>query len=184
VKTLFTFNILKSAVATFLFVAFLFNFGGCYIILKYQQYQVKKEMIQQIKAGVSDADLTQIRITSKNENELLWEDGEEFRYKGIMYDVVKTETLDKETTIYHCLTDTQETNLLAELQDILKKNKKSKNNRKNPVKTFFKFFNKIPPQPQKQGIAVFETKTEVSFEYINYYNPPKLDVSSPPPKTV
>ncbi|WP_147309561.1 hypothetical protein [Marixanthomonas ophiurae] len=141
-------------------------------------------MIQQIKAGVADADLTQIRITSENENQLIWEDGEEFRYKGIMYDVVKMETVDKETTIYHCLTDTQETNLLAELQDILKKNKKTKNNRKNPVKTFFKVFNKIPPQQQKQGIVIFERNPEVIFHYVNYYNPPKLDISSPPPKTV
>ncbi|WP_116693103.1 hypothetical protein [Marixanthomonas spongiae] len=141
-------------------------------------------MIQQIKAGVADADLTQIRITPENEDQLIWEDGEEFRYKGIMYDVVHTEKVDHKTTVYHCLTDTQETNLLAELQDLIKKNKKTKNNRKNPVKTFFKVLNKIPPQFQKQGIAIFEPTPEVNFHYVNYYNPPKLDISSPPPKKV
>ncbi len=181
---MFISNVLKSVVATCLLFIFLFNFGGCYVILKVQQYQVRREMIQQIKAGVSDTDLTPIKVTSENENQLIWEDGEEFQYKGIMYDVVHTEKVDHKTTIYHCLTDTQETNLLAELQDLIKKNKKNKNNRKNPVKIFFKVLNKISPQFQKQGIVIFESNPEVIFHYVNYYNPPKLDISSPPPKTV
>lgn len=141
-------------------------------------------MIKQIKAGVSDAELTKIEVNSQNKHQLIWEDKEEFRYKGTMYDVVSIEKLNNETVVYHCLTDTQETGLLAELNELIKKNKKTKNSRKNPVKTFFKVLNKIPPQQQKQGIAIFETNTEVCFEYINYYIAPQLDVSSPPPKMV
>jgi len=141
-------------------------------------------MIQQIKAGVSDADLTEIRVTSENENQLIWKDGEEFRYQGMMYDVVHKEKADNKTTVYHCLTDTQENTLLADLEELIKKNKKNKNSRKSPVKTFFKVLNKISPQFQKQGIAIFERNPEVIFQYVNYYNPPKLDISSPPPKSV
>lgn len=61
---------------------------------------------------MQDDELVQISITTENHRQLDWKHEKEFRYKRTMYDIVKTEIIDDTTTIYHCVTDKQETILL------------------------------------------------------------------------
>ena len=174
---------LKNAIVIFLLFVFAFNLGGSYVILRIQQHQIRREIVRQIKKGVSEEDLISITVSSENENELLWKDREEFSYKGTMYDIVHVEILNGGTKVYHCISDSQETNLIAKYNKELNKKQKNKNNRTNSVKTV-KFIEKINTLPQKNELVISEVSKRPNFLYQNSYIPLSLEISSPPPKQV
>ncbi len=174
---------MKNATAFFLLIIFGFNLGGSYVILKIQQHQIRREIIHQIKEGISEKDLTSITVSSENENELLWKDREEFSYKGTMYDIVRVEILNENTTVYHCISDSQETNLIANYNKELQKKRKDKNSRTNTVKTV-KFIEKINPLPQKEEVAFSNKVIRPNYVYHENYASLSLEISSPPPKQV
>lgn len=174
---------LKNATVFFLLLVFGFNFGGAYIILRIQQHQIRSEIVHQIKQGISDKDLTRITVTAENENQLIWKDREEFSYKGTMYDIVRIEILDSNTKVYHCISDSQETKLIAKYNKDFKKKRKDRNHRTNPAKTI-KYVQKINPLPQKEELAFSNIAIRPNFVYHNNYASLSLEISSPPPKQV
>ncbi|MDC8001151.1 hypothetical protein POV26_08885 [Aequorivita todarodis] len=172
---------MKNATVFFLLFVFTFNLGGSFIILKIQQHQIRREIIHQIKQGISEKELTSITVSSENENELLWKDREEFSYRGTMYDVVRMEILNENTKVYHCISDDQETNLIAKYNKELQKKQKNKNNRTNATKTV-KFLQKISPFPQKEDLAFSNKVIRPNYVYHENYASLSLEISSPPPK--
>ncbi len=174
---------MKNATAFFLLFIFSFNIGGAYVIFKIQQRHIRREIVHQIKKGISEKDLTSITVSSKNENQLIWKDHEEFRYKGMMYDIVRVEILDENTKVYHCISDSQETNLIAKYNKELKKKRKDKNNRTNLVKSI-KYIEKINPLPQKEELAFSGNVIRPNFVYHDNYASLSLEILSPPPKQV
>ena len=174
---------LKNATAFFLLFIFSFNIGGVYVIFKIQQHDIRKEIVHQIKQGISEKELTSITVSSENENQLIWKDKEEFSYKGTMYDIVHVVILNENTKVYQCISDSQETNLIAKYNKELQKKRKDKNNRTNSVKTL-KFLEKINPIPQKEELAFSNKKIRPNFVYHENYASLSLEISSPPPKKV
>lgn len=174
---------LKNAIVFFLLLVFGFNLGGAYIILRIQQHQIRREIVHQIKQGISEKDLTSITVSPENENQLIWKDREEFSYKGTMYDIVRIEILDNNTKVYHCISDNQETKLIAKYNKEFKKKRKDRNHRSNPAKTI-KYVQKINPLPQKDGLAFSQKTICPNFVYENNYASLSLEISSPPPKQV
>ncbi|MEH6765808.1 MAG: hypothetical protein V7655_14985 [Aequorivita antarctica] len=174
---------MKNAIVFFLLLVFGFNLGGAYIILRIQQHQIRREIVHQIKQGISEKDLTSITVSPENENQLIWKDREEFSYKGTMYDIVRIEILDNNTKVYHCISDNQETKLIAKYNKEFKKKRKDRNHRSNPAKTI-KYVQKINPLPQKDGLAFSQKTICPNFVYENNYASLSLEISSPPPKQV
>ena len=174
---------MKNATVIFLLFIFTFNLGGSFLILKVQQYQLRKEIIQQIKKGISEDELTSITIFPADDHKLTWKDKEEFSFNGKMYDVVHVEKSMNGATVYHCISDVQENKLIAKYNKELQKKRKDKNNRTNSVKTV-KFLQKINPLPQKIEVAILEFSQKTNFVYSENYSPLSLEISSPPPKTI
>ena len=174
---------MKNATVFFLLLIFCFNLGGSYYFFRIQQHQIKREIVHKIKQGISEKELIRITISSENENQLIWKDKEEFSYKGTMYDIVHVEILDKNTKVYHCISDTQETNLIAKYNKALHKKQKNKNTHTNSVKTV-KFLQKINPLPQKEELAFSNKTIRPNFVYHNNYISLSLEILSPPPKQV
>ncbi|SRX53812.1 hypothetical protein [Aequorivita sp. CIP111184] len=174
---------MKNATSFFLLFIFSFNIGGSYVIFKIQQNHIRREIVHQIKLGISEKDLTSITVSSENENQLIWKDHEEFRYKGTMYDIVHIEILDENTKVYHCISDSQETNLIAKYNKDFKKKRKDKNNRTNSVKSI-KYIEKINPIPQKEELAFSNKVIRPNFIYHDNYASLSLEILSPPPKQV
>lgn len=175
---------MKSITAAFLLLIFSFNLlGGDILILKIEQYKVRKEVVKNIKAGVAEASLTRISVTSKNAHLITWKDSEEFSLNGEMYDIVHTEKISDEKTIYHCLTDNQETKLIDQFNKNSNKKRKNKNNR-NSLAKLVKFIERINPIPQKNTSLIPSTNSNISFIYTENYSALSLEISSPPPKTV
>ncbi len=121
---------MKNATAFFLLIIFGFNLGGSYVILKIQQHQIRREIIHQIKEGISEKDLTSITVSPKTKTNSL-ESPREFAIKD-KKDIVRVENLNENTTVYHCISDSQETNLIAKCNKIEKRKDKNKTNSVKP----------------------------------------------------
>ncbi len=174
---------MKNAIALFLLVIFTFNIGGSYLLFRIRQFEIRREIIQEIKQGIRESDLTIFTITPENEDQINWENTAEFSYKGTMYDVVHVETIDQNTKRYHCISDIQETKLIANYGKELEKNKGTKNTERNSLR-FLKFFQEQIPSQSSTEIAFFNQEPSSNFKYFNGYTPLFLEISSPPPKQV
>jgi len=175
---------LKRIAAILLLCVFAFNLVGFLVVFKIQQRQVRKEIKEQIRQGVPEGELAVITVTPETETLLEWEHSKEFKYKGMMYDIVRKVIIDESTIVYYCVSDTQETELFASLDELIKKNMNRKNDGNNPAKDLFKLLSHVYSQPEKHDYAVFETTTAFTCEYPQHYSSPVLAITSPPPKTV
>ncbi|MGJ8664893.1 MAG: hypothetical protein ACSHW7_00875 [Patiriisocius sp.] len=176
---------MKQYLSIALLFIFSINIGGSYLIFKFQQRQIRREIIHNIKKGIPDSELTTIVVNSENQHELTWENDEEFRYNEMMYDVVHFEKTDSKTTVYYCLTDAEEYQLIADFEKDAKNNKKdkSKNRRHAPVKAF-KYVTKENVFAQQEGICFSKKKEKSLFFYNSNLTQRWLEVSSPPPKQI
>ena len=146
-----------------------------------QTHYVRREMVQEIKKGIPISQLTLVTMTSKNKMEFNWKDKHEFRYKGTLYDVVKTKKVSSEITEYYCITDHMEMKLLSKLEKQRDNNsKQNKNNsNKGSVKLFFNF------NVEKQKLLVITDLKTFNFNLkIEHYNSISLDIPSPPPNVI
>ena len=143
-----------------------------------QKYHLRKEMIERIKEDIPSSELTSITMTSENKTNFDWRDTNEFKYEGVMYDVVKTEKVNSETTVFYCLTDHLEMKLLAQLET--QKNKNSNQDKNSPLKEVLKVFFKVESLNGQRFVST-ESRRPITIININFYNSLTLDVSSPPP---
>lgn len=92
-----------------------------YFVFKYRQSVIRKEIKKEIKNGVAESDLTTFTVSQLLNGKLEWiKPGKEFRLKGNMYDIVRSET-ENGNYVYKCINDTQETELFAELDSLVEK---------------------------------------------------------------
>lgn len=173
---------MKRAIAIALVVLFTFNILGNYVLLMVHKYEVKRELISLLKTGVADAQLTTIKITSKNKKDIHWKEAHEFKYKGEMYDVVKTEKKDANTTIYYCITDSVERQLLTDLENQTDQNKTTKSSKINTTKGIVKI---IPKEEFDLNLPILPLKNKtIASQYLSFYHSVKIDIESPPPNLV
>jgi hypothetical protein len=156
---------------------------GFFLIFKVQQFRINQETRYYIKRDIPMNQLVIISVDSKNELELDWKHRKEFRYKGIVYDVVKKETVNGQTTLFYCLTDELATTLFSELDELIEKNKDAKDN--DWLKNIYEhFLSGIYSMPQKLIWTLFPTDSKISYAYFYHYSSPVFDITGPPPKVV
>ena len=146
-----------------------------------QKYHVRKEMIERIKQDIPSSELTAITWTSKNKTDFDWRDSKEFKYKGMMYDVVKTKKVNSEATIYYCLTDHLEMKLLTKLE--AQKEKNSKQDKNNPTKEVIKLFFKVETSKLQYTVSV-HSKPSVNIKIVNFYDSRMPETWCPPPNFI
>jgi hypothetical protein len=111
---------LKKTLAYLLLFLFLFNTVGYYFIFELYKYHVKKEM--QTQANKESGAFTIIKIADAQfDREFQRVEKKEIRYKGLLYDVIKEEQSGR-TTIFYCIYDKKEENLLATMKTVNKNN--------------------------------------------------------------
>lgn len=137
-------------------------------------------MVQNIKKSIPLSDLTAITMTAKNKSDFYWQDAHEFKYSEVMYDVVKSEKVNQETTIFYCITDHVEMKLLAKLEKEKNNSKHDKNKaQKVSIKLFFK-----TESMQKESLVNVDSKSVAYNFKVDFYNSLPLEISSPPPNTI
>lgn len=121
----------SSIISLFLIIFLLFQLIGYIVFFKIQQYNIHTEMKQKIGTLIKHQDdiiLLKIPITIEKNNYAVFQRMQEweFRYFGYMFDVVSKE-IHNDTTWYYCIYDKKETQLLKDLERILKqKNSETK----------------------------------------------------------
>jgi hypothetical protein len=92
---------LKRTIAILFSVIILFQLTGFLIIFKVKQQTIRKEIKHFIKNGVPQNELITIELNASNKMDFDWKHSREFSYKGGMYDVVRTDTIDHNTVLLH-----------------------------------------------------------------------------------
>jgi hypothetical protein len=168
---------MKKLLSIVLIFVFFYSIMGFYLNFEIEQYQIKEEIKEKIINNLPENELTLVKISSADSKKVTWmEDGKEFRFKGNMFDVVRSKTWD-DTTYYYCFDDKNESKLFVNLDKLVKEqtdNSRSRTTQKkqdNPC--FFHellFTRSLPPTPV------------VYFDYFSWYKSVDTDVLSPPPR--
>lgn len=89
-----------------------------WLFFHYKQQQIRKSIKRQIKAGVPEEELVLLRIPTAMESGVHPDfqriHAREFRYRGMMYDIIRQEK-GQDTTLYWCILDVKESGLFAML---------------------------------------------------------------------
>ena len=102
-----------------LFLCLIVPIAATYTFLHYRKMYIKKEVKQQIIAGIDKEELVLLIFTKEEaQTKLRWEHSHEFEYNGQMYDIVEME-ISGDTIYYHCWWDYKETKLNKKLYELL-----------------------------------------------------------------
>ncbi|NOZ35224.1 MAG: hypothetical protein GXO80_07995 [Chlorobi bacterium] len=166
---------MKKYTSLILLIIILFVSNEYYLYFKYLQYNIHQEVKQEIKKGLDEKDLTLIIVPFNNEKEIIWtKKNKEFKYKGSMYDIVKTKIKNKKN-YYYCINDIKEKQLITSF---------SKNNRRRK-RTLYKIKQVLNNKYffEKFSFQAAISKSDIYFcEHQQFYNSQTIEVLSPPPK--
>jgi hypothetical protein len=99
----------------------IFQMQGPWLIFKIQQQAVRSEIKQQLKAGVPEDELVNLKIAKVWEEEpndrFEREHSREFRFDGEWYDIMRSQDLG-DTTLYVCIHDVKESRLFERLAEL------------------------------------------------------------------
>lgn len=107
-----------------------------FIHIELEHASIRKEIKHRIKKNTSQDDLIVFRFSTDESNQLTWMKSNEFKYKGQFYDVVNRLEIDANHVEYQCVSDEQETQLFAQLEDLV--DKRYSNSGKEKSGTFIK----------------------------------------------
>lgn len=159
---------------------------GVFIVFKYEQTLVKKEVKRRIKFGIPENERLLFSIpkwmeeTPNKEFKRIHKG--EFRYKGEMYDILYAKE-DADTTHYIVIHDPKESNLFARLDEHLNKYN-DWNTQHNPLsksKKELKKYKKDYFSPFPKTKLYFSTLDFAFSEKTCFYNSIMLSIESPPP---
>lgn len=158
------------------------NIGGYYLIFRFQQHRVRKEIKLKIKLGVPEKDLCFITINPSNRDSVEWEHSREFKFRGTMYDVIRYKTIDETTVEYCCVNDHQEAILFANLDEEIQRSRQSGGKSKALASNLLKLLT-IPFLVPAPGISFFSENPVPSFSLGgSQLCLLPAEVPSPPPK--
>lgn len=171
---------LKKSVSAFLVFIFLYNISGYYLAFNFWQTSIKDFVQGQIKEKNSE-DLILIVLSASEKNSLEWENSNEFRLEGKMYDVAFRKQERNKLYLY-CYNDLKEEHLFASLKKHIKNHidspasqKNSKTVLKSPVSHFYAISEPLKISCQHYTLNV---KDQNIFSLENIF----IEFPSPPPK--
>jgi predicted transcriptional regulator len=145
------------------------------LYFKYLQHNIQQEINNEIKEGLNEKDLSVVIIPLKDENKITWtKKNKEFKYKGLMYDVVKTK-IKNGKKYYYCINDVKEKKLITSFF----RNNRRKN--KSLLKLKKILSKKYLSNKFSKRISIKNTNLYL-FENQEFYKSKILEVLSPPPE--
>lgn len=135
---------MKRVYSLILLAILAFNIAGVYIVFKFQQSRIRREIKSQIKSGVSDEELHQFVFSEDELGAMDWvRRNKEFVYEGKMYDIVYTEK-DGGRIHFYCINDEEEEVLFAQLDILVTKQfGEEAKNTASPASKLIKLFNSL-----------------------------------------
>ena len=174
---------MRKALTSILLLVFVVHLAGNLVLFKIQQFHLRKEMIQRIREGVPESQLVLVKETPTNKKSIKWEDDTEFSFRGIMYDVAKTEIDKNGNTIYYCIKDDLETALVINFRKQQNQNKKTKNTRIPVLKNVIKILPERELSPLSLNINI-SANDSANWRYSCAYGSRSQEITAPPPRHV
>lgn len=175
---------MKKAIALFLLLIISVHIGGTFLIFKYQQHRVRKEIKRKLKLGVPDPELNFILVNHTNRHLLEWMHSREFRYQGTMYDIIRKKVIDENTIEYCCINDKKEASLFAHLDEEVNKNMQNRGQAGNASRNLLKLISFPFQLPEiNENITIVKELTRVEAYHListTFF----LEIPSPPPEWV
>jgi len=167
---------MKKIFSSILIIVILFNTGGYFLFYTVMQGIAKEEMEKEIKKGLDDKYLTLIIVSPDKMGDIHWtKSGKEFRYQGLMYDVVRTETKGMNKH-YYCINDAKEKRLFDHLCKSQSKTKEAEKKLKSiPYNLYCQHYYSL--------ITTFLSGSHEFYPLNFFYKSNILEISSPPPKS-
>lgn len=160
---------MKIFIPVLLFFMVIQSFGHL-LVFKVQQSQVRREIKQQIKAGVAEKDLVLLKIPKafeENSNSVFQRiHSKEFRYKGNMYDIIRQRD-HGDTTWYYCIADVKESGLFASLESRIRFEMTHNAERKEQSEQVLRLLTGFYCNDFDNTDAVY-FKNELPFTYYNF----------------
>jgi len=104
---------LKKIVAIGVLIAFMLNTMGLFVIFRYNRFLIRQEMIAFIRSGASNDNIAILKIVHPERNKNFRRtEKNEFSFYAKLYDVV-TEGKNGDTTVFYCLHDKKEEDLIS-----------------------------------------------------------------------
>lgn|GEM_PF-2177466 len=174
----------KIAPAIFLAI-FSLPVTSTYFLFKIRQTNIHKGIREFIERGLNDNELILLKIplSVEMQSEIFERTEEnEFKYKGDMFDVVKSERL-RDTTWYWCIWDRDETALEEALQDTEQRASSDKHKNPDDIMSSFLKLLFIDTTEVNLILTLEERITYSNFHLIDNLNPPFTPPSPPPELT-
>lgn len=177
---------MRSLASISLLCFLLLQSAGSLVVFKLQQFHIRQEIKQQIKVGVSQDQLALIKIPKVLEEQTNATfqrlDEREIRYQGEMYDIVRSEE-HGDTTWYYCIADVKETQLFANLDEIIERDINHNPKREEESRELQRLINTLFLVDNRQTSWTQPEAECESAPYqfqLNIWNP----IPSPPPPEV
>ena len=114
---------IKKILVFFLFSCLVLHVIGFYIVFRFHQEIIRKEMKSFLKSNKLNIEITEIEIPlydgQLNDPDFNREEEGEFSYRGVMYDIIETRQTAN-SVIFRCIDDKKETDLVKKYKDISK----------------------------------------------------------------
>jgi hypothetical protein len=107
-------------VVLFLLLLYVGEIFGTMTVFTGVRAQIRREVKQRIKASVPPAELVRFVLHPGNRFEFHWIHDREFRFRGSLYDVVRSDHRG-DTTLLACINDVQEERLFAGLDALVRR---------------------------------------------------------------
>lgn len=173
---------MKKLFAFFLVLILVFHSCGGLIVFKLRQAITRHEIKQQIKKQVPAGELAVIIQTQENKDLFDWIEDHEFRFQGTMYDVVRQEKDSSGAIIYYCITDHQETQLFAQLDEWVQKCMSSDPGT-DGVQSLLKLLAGVYLLSENEPICIKVMANLLQAYKPDPYSSHTLEITVPPPRT-
>jgi hypothetical protein len=176
------FSPLKRLLSHILLILFMFHSVGSTLVFLALQAQVRREVKQRIKEGLPPEQLQVLSFSLQEASALDWKkEGHEFRYQGMMYDVVRVK-LEQNRVLYHCITDMQEEGLFEGLDELVQEYM-TRSSKQKELKRLAKNLSKVYQVVKTTHRLEFsQANLPVDFHYQFSLSTFWQDIPVPPPK--
>jgi hypothetical protein len=163
----------------------LFQTAGHLFFFKIRQYEIRREIKQRIKAGIPETELALHKIPNtleiKTNSAFQRIDEREFRYDGVIYDVVRQE-IHGDTTWYYCLRDEDETRLFANIDELVQQDMAGNPQHRKQVDELLRILDVLYCRHQAESFFIFSSEQKAAAFFFFSLKTWDFPPSTPPPE--
>jgi hypothetical protein len=173
---------MRRAVSISLLLFLLLQAVGYFFVFKLQQHVIRYEIKQQIKAGVPEAELVLFKILEGKPNPAFQRVEEhEFRYDGKMYDIVR-QVAHGDTSWYYCLCDEKETQLFANLDELVKQDMAGNPQHRKQIDELLRLLGALYCSQKTESLFIFSNGQNAATFFFFSLKTWDFPPSTPPPE--